>query len=96
MKQLSLEVVKSSEMEGDILLCEVGGHPKDTEEEQRNVQAEAPPQKRSAVTRVESAEAQDRVSELKWIEEENEEGAELRPECSQRAALGLANVQQQV
>ena len=33
----------------------------------------APPQKRRSVTRVESAETQDCVSEPQWIEEENEE-----------------------
>ena len=43
---------QSSEMEGDFLFCEVEGHPKDTEEEQRPVsQATAPPQKRRAAIR---------------------------------------------
>ena len=37
---------------------------------------EAPPQKRRAVIRVESAETQDYVSESQWIEEENEEEME--------------------
>ena len=46
MKQLPLEVVNASKWRV-ILLCEVGRHPKDTEEEQRPVsQAKAPPLKR--------------------------------------------------
>ena len=67
---------RSSEMEGDFLLCEVGGHPKNTEEEQRPLQDKAPPQKRRAVTRVESADTQDDVSAPWWIEEENDEEME--------------------
>ena len=64
-------------MEGDFVLCEVGGHSQDAEEEQRLLsQATAPPQKRIAVLRVESAETQDCVSAPQWIEEENEEEVE--------------------
>ena len=65
----------SSEMEGAFLLCEVGGHHKVTENEQRPVQAKAPPQKR-AVRVEESAETQDYVSEPQWNGEENEEEME--------------------
>ena len=63
-------------MERDFLVCEVGGHRKDTEEGQRPVQAKAPVQKRGAVTRVELAETQGCVLELHWIEEENSEEIE--------------------
>ena len=65
MKQRPLETVKGSEMERDFLLCEVGGHRKDTEEGQRPMQAKAPVQKRGAVTRVELAETQGCVLELR-------------------------------
>ena len=54
---------RSSEKEGDFLQCEVGVRQKDTEEEQRSLgQVVAPPQKRRAAIRVESAETQDHVS----------------------------------
>ena len=63
-------------MEGDFLRCEVGGHPEDTEEEERPVQAKAPPQKRREVIRVESAETQHNVSAFQLIEEESEQDME--------------------
>ena len=48
------------EMDGAFIICGVGGHPKDTEEEQRSLsQAKAPPQKGRTVMRVESADSQD-------------------------------------
>ena len=51
------------ETEGDLLSSEVGVLKKDTEEDQRSIgQDMAPPQKRRAVIRVESAETQDYVS----------------------------------
>ena len=54
---------RSSETEGDLLVFEEGVFQKDTEEDQRSFgQDKAPPQKRTAVTRVESAETQDYVS----------------------------------
>ena len=45
----------STEMEGGFVMCEIGG-------EQQPVRVKAPPQKRRAVIRVESAETQDYVS----------------------------------
>ena len=75
---------RRSENEGDFFLCEVAGRPKDTEEEQISLgQVKAPPQKRRAVTRVESAKTQDCVSA---------EGVMRHPYCSQRATLGPAHV----
>ena len=54
---------RHSEAEGDLLVSEVGVLQRDSEEDQRSFcQAEAPPQKRRAAKRVESAEAQDCVS----------------------------------
>ena len=53
----------SSEAEGDLLVSAVEVLQRDSEEDQRSFcQAKAPPQKRRAVIRVESAEAQDCVS----------------------------------
>ena len=60
-------------MEGDFLQSEVEPHPKDTEKKHPLSQAKASPQERRAAMRVESAEAEDFVSALQWIEEEMEE-----------------------
>ena len=94
---------RSSETEGDLLVFEEGVFQKDTEEDQRSFgQDKAPPQKRRAVTRVESAETQDYVSApplTSCVEQTMEGGgrgrnggAELRAECSQRATLGPAHM----
>ena len=56
---------RRSETVGDLLLSEVGVLLRDSEEDQRSFgQVKAPPQKRRAVIRVESAETQDYVSAL--------------------------------
>ena len=54
---------RSCKAEGDLFLSELGVLQKDTEEDRTSFcQIKAPPEKRSAVIRVESADAQDYVS----------------------------------
>ena len=60
---------QSTEMEGGFAMCEIGG-------EQQSVRFKAPPQKRRANTRVESAEKQDYASEQGGLEELSQEETE--------------------
>ena len=62
----AMKDVQSTEMEGGFVMCE---HTEEIGEEQRPARIKAPPQKRRAVIRLESAEAQDPVSGQQGLEE---------------------------
>ena len=88
----------SSEAEGDLLVSAVGVLQRDSEEDQRSFcQAKAPPQKRRAVGGDARLCVSTCADERHGTEDggggrERHGGAELCPECSQRAALGPAHV----
>ena len=65
--------VQSTEMEGGYVMCE---HIGEVGEEQQPVRGKAPPQKRTAVTRVESADTQDYLSGQQGLEELGQEEIE--------------------
>ena len=95
-KKRSVEDDQDLGMEEECVVCE---HAEEVGQEESAARVRAPPQKRRAVMRVESAETQDYVSEsqgLEGIDDEENGGVELHPECSQRAAMLLAHVRQQM